>query len=583
MSIKWKITVLFLLLAGTPLFIGWIFKGQYESLVQRNALARLEAVASNLEERMDLVHQLNQERLAGITSRTQLRLSLSRYLEDPEPGAMQMMRLIIGDALSSIPTFQRIDILSTDGEPILTTGDDIAPLIRARVRDAGRQAYRHAELRETPDGEWILLMMGPLSLNNEVIGVAVLHSDVSDILAQADRDAYLENSGAVLLAVRGEDGSPRLVRAPAATELAALDSPNSVLPFVDAVQAKENTYTDITDYRGVPVLAATRYADPLGLGMVVKIDRDEVFGPLQLLQQRQLWLTLAALVPLFALAYWIAWSVYRPVKRLVGGTRIVGAGDLGYRMNSTARDEVGDLARAFDAMLDRLNKANRNLVASRNDLEHFTHIAAHDLREPLRQNRSLLDLFLLAVQRNDREKTQTLSDHLFANTDKMLHMIDDFRLLTKIGYREQSRETVNPKTLIDSVLSELDGQLRARKVDIRFDPHPDEVELYHSLVTLLYTNLVQNALDHTLGDGFQLHFTAQPSEAGWIFGVRNTQSSIRPDDQTRIFQMFRTGKHETGSGVGLSICKKVVDRHQGRIWVESGPDVTWFQFNLEGA
>jgi len=583
MSIKWKITVLFLLLAGTPLFIGWIFKGQYQSLVQRNALARLEAVASNLEERMDLVHQLNQERLAGITSRTQLRLSLSRYLEAEEPGAIQMMRLIIGDALSSIPTFQRIDILSTNGNPILTTGDEIEAVIHALVRDAEQQNFRHAELRETPDGEWKLLMMGPLSLNDEVIGVAVLHSDISDILAQADRDAYLENSGAVLLAVHGDDGSPQLIRAPAASEQSDFDTLNSVLPFVDAVQAKENTYTDIKDYRGIPVLAATRYAEPLGLGMVVKIDRDEVFGPLQRVQQRQLWLTLVALIPLFALAFWIAWSVYRPVKRLVEGTDIVGAGDLGYRTNSTARDEMGDLARAFDVMLDRLNKANQKLVDSRNDLEHFTHIAAHDLREPLRQNRSLLDLFMLAVQRNDREKTQTLSNHLFANTDKMLHMIDHFRLLTKIGYRELSRETVNPKTLIDSVIHDLNGQLRAREVDIRFDPHPDEVRLYRSLVTLLYTNLVQNALDHTLGDEFQLHFTAHRSDGHWVFGVCNTLSSIRPDDQTRIFQMFRTGKHETGSGVGLSICKTVVDRHQGRIWVESGPDITWFQFTLEGA
>lgn len=582
MSIKWKITGLFLLLAGMPLLIGWNFEGQYESLAQRNALARLEAVASNLEERMDLVHQLNQERLAGITSRTQLRLSLSRYLEDGEPGPLQMMRLIVGDALSSIPTFRRIDILTTGGEPVLSTGEVVDDRVRARVRDAEPQGYRHAELRETSNGQWELLMMGPLRLRNDVIGVAVLHSDISDILAQADRDAYLENSGDVLLAVRGEDGSPRLVNAPEAVEPVAGHELGSALPFVDAVQGKEKTYPNIPDYRGVPVLATTRYADPLGLGMVVKIDREEALGPLQSLQWQHLWLTVAAFVPLFALAYWMALSIYRPLKRLVEGTRIVGAGDLSYRMNSPARDEVGDLAHAFDAMLDKLDAANHELVASRDDLEHFTHIAAHDLREPLRQNRSLLDLFLLAANRGDSVKMRELADHLFANTDKMLHMIDDFRMLTKIGYKDLSRDAINPKALIESVLNELDGQLRAREVNIRFDPHPDEIRVYASLVSLLYTNLVQNALDHTRGNGFQLHFTAQRTERGWVLGVRNTRSSIRPEDRTRIFQMFRTGKHETGSGVGLSICKKVVDRHQGRIWVESDPDVAWFQFILEG-
>ncbi len=583
MSIKWKITVLFLLLAGVPVLVGWVFVGQYKALVRTNTMSRLEAVASNLEARMGLVHQINQERLAGITSRTQLRLSLARYLDSGNEDARRLMQLILDDALGSIPTFKRISITNLEGDPQVETGAPDGVSLKPLIQQLSTQQYLHVEFRQDSTGDWELLMTGPLELNGRVIGIAILHAEIADILEQANRDAYLTNSGDVLLAVRDDQSRPRQIhRSSSEDDLAATTDITAMVPVIDAVQGLERTYADITDHRGIPVLAATRYAEQMGLGMVVKIDQQEVFGPLQALQWRQFWMTLAAVGPIFLLGYWISRSVYRPLKQLVQSTHIIGEGDLSHRVNNTAPDEIGDLARAFDAMIDRLQASNQKLITAKEDMEHFTHIAAHDLREPLRQNRSLLDLLLMATEQGKSEKATELAGHLYRNADRMLQMIDDFRLLTKIENADTAREVVSLDKVIDEVLALHAVSLRSRGITVSRDPHPPETSLYASMATLLYGNLVQNALVHTQGDGFQLHFSSQRLEGVWVFGVRNTQSFIPDEDKGRIFQMFRTGKRKSGSGVGLNICKKVVDRHQGRIWVETEPDVTWFKFTLEG-
>lgn len=316
-------------------------------------------------------------------------------------------------------------------------------------------------------------------------------------------------------------------------------------------------------------MAATRYEKNLGLGLVVKIDQSEVYDPLQQLQLRQPSVTALALFPLFVLAYLVGRSVYLPLARLKSGTEIVGEGNLDYRVGSQASDEIGALSRSFDRMVNKLEGLNRRVTEANQDLEHFTHIAAHDLREPLRQNRSLLDLFVHRVEMDDKVKMADMAAHIRKNSDKMLSMVEDFRVLTKIGQKELTREQASLESIISEALGVYRVKLEKRKVETILDNHPSDVPVYPGLALLLYTNMVNNALMHAVGDGFTLHFTAEKSKNQWILGVRNTQSDVGEGDVEKIFQMFRTGKSETGSGVGLSICRKVVDRHQGKIWVES--------------
>jgi signal transduction histidine kinase len=585
MSIKWKIGFLSLLLVGAPLAVGLIFAGQYKALLRDNALTRLDAAASNLKHRMELVHRLNRERLAGITSRTHLRLSLLDYLESGNPAARRRLQPILDDALRSIPTFRRITLTDPDGRPVVSTADDSADAFIPAIDRSAADPYKRSILRQGRGGQWQLVMTGPLVLDDRVIGVAVLEAGISDILSVARTDAYLERSGDVLLTHAGRDGNIRLLNTPvsAPADTRRVTGGVNVRPVAYAARGREDIFTGLRDYRDVPVLAATRYDENLQLGMVVKIDQAEVFGPLWKLQWKQLTVTLLALIPLLGLAVWIARSIYGPLARLRAGADVIGRGNWDYRIGIRRRDEVGQLATAFDTMVANLQALNRRVVTANEDLEHFTRLAAHDLREPLRQTRSLVDLFVAAAEKRQTGTMVELAGRLRGTSDRMLAMIDDFRVLTKIGHKATVREPVDLAALIESVLVPHQAALQARDARVRIYPHPPEMALYASLVRLLYDNLVRNALAHTESDGFELDFTAEQHDDGpWVFGVRNTHSHIAENDLPHVFKMFRAGGAGEGAGVGLSICKKVVDRHQGYIWAESGGDETLIRFTLQG-
>lgn len=588
MTIKGKIVFLALLLIAVPVAVGGIFAGQYEALLRHNALTRLDAAASNLKHRMVLVHQLNRERLAGITSRTHLRLRLADYLDTGDERDKQDLRRILDDALQSIPTFRHIVLTDPDGRPVIGTTDTPARAFIPPVDRSGDNPYTRSLLHREPGGQWRLVMTGPLVLGAEVVGVAVLHADISDVLSVAQTDAYLQHSGEVLLAVAGGDGNVRLLNT-AASASAGVDpviGAGSAQPVVYAVRGREDTFTDLHDHRRIPVLAATRYDHDLELGMAVKIDQAEIFGPLRHLQLTQLTVTLLALVPLLGLAALIARSIYNPLAHLRAAADIIGRGNWDYRVNVRTADELGQLAGAFNNMLANLQTLNRRVLTANEDLEHFTYIAAHDLREPLRQTRSLVDLLVLAAEKRKLDTLSMLAERLRGASDRMLAMIDDFRVLTRIGYKEAARKPVDLGALIEEVLETHRPALQMRGARVRIDPHPSGLALYASLVQLLYDNLVRNALAHAARDGFELHFTAQRREhGGWVFGVRNTHSRIAGKDLEYVFRMFRAGTRGSageGSGVGLSICKKVVDRHQGHIWAESGDNEARIQFTLEG-
>lgn len=216
------------------------------------------------------------------------------------------------------------------------------------------------------------------------------------------------------------------------------------------------------------------------------------------------------------------------------------------------------------------------------DLEHFSQVAAHDLREPLRKQRNLLDLLREDLALAQRPEAGELFARIWASSEQMLGLIDGIRILSGIGCETLQRESVDLKQVIERCLEGWWDQLRERNAQVQFDSFPREANVYRPLITSLYNNLVGNVLDHALGNGFEIRFTAENSRSGWVFGVRNTGSAISANRLNDVFKVFRKadGARTDGRGIGLSVCKKIVDRHHGRIFANSGDDYTHIQFAL---
>lgn len=573
MSIKWKMLALYMLLACVPLLAVGLFYEQQKAMVRDNAMERLNAVASNLSERMSLIHRLNSERLAGVASRTQLRIIYERYLQLPTKQDEAKLKRIMGDALLSIPSFQRIVLSSPNGLHTVSTDDVVPPIYNQLIAEASSNDTDTATAVKKVAGHWQLIMVGPVKMDGETFGYVVMSIDASDVLDIARKDAYFKNSGDVYLVTH--DGH----------QVVFLQADNASLsvnsPVVKAaVSGREENFSGILDVHQTPVLAASRFSKEFYLGLVLKVNEEEVFGALASLQRKQIIFSVLFILPVLILAYFIARSVFVSVARLRSLAEKVGAGDWSVRAKSTAKDEIGDLSRAFDNMLGELEHLNEKQASANQDLTHFTQIAAHDLREPARKGVALAELLCQSIQEKKYDDAERMTQYISSASERMLSMVDDFRVLTNIGDDESVREPVDLKSLIKEALRCVGEEVQNREVNIVFEMPQRTVMAYPSLLQLLYENLIKNAFEHVKSRSFCLTFTSEVTADGHAFGVHNTESSIPEYARRDVFKMFRSGKSSESSGIGLSICKKVVDRHKGAIWIESDEGFTHFKFIL---
>lgn len=313
------------------------------------------------------------------------------------------------------------------------------------------------------------------------------------------------------------------------------------------------------------------------------------FASVALVRQVVLTILILALA-LIVVSLWLGRTQTRPLQRMSAAVRALGRREAVGGLPTERRDEFGVLARAFAKMAEglrhheeELHALNAGLATANEDLEHFVHIAAHDLREPLRKLCKLVDLLEDEVEEDDEEGARELLGHVRVCTEQMLTMVDDFRALTRVGTMELAREDVDLERVADNVLAELAERLEARAVRIERDTLPT-LTGYSGLLHQLYVNLIANALDHVREDGFMLRLTANQVGPGWHLGVLNSGSTISEEAAQSVFKLFRKGGVDSkpGTGVGLSLCKKIVERHRGRIWISAARNQFHVLFELEG-
>jgi len=303
-------------------------------------------------------------------------------------------------------------------------------------------------------------------------------------------------------------------------------------------------------------------------------------------------------------------SITRPIRRLHRGAELLAAGQLDQKIGSAARDEIGELSRAFDSMAESLRQriAERDqaleelrrhrdhleelvqertaaLARSNAELERFAYVASHDLREPLRMVTSfiqLLDRRYHAVF--DAEALQHIH-FVIDGARRMDTLIQNLLDYARIGIHGREFATVDCNQMIRTVFRHLAPSIRDTRAVIAVNaPLPvvqgDEVQLVQ-----LFQNLIGNAIKFCReGVPPRIEVSGWSEGADWHFSVRDNGIGIEPRFFERIFVIFQRlhGREEyPGTGIGLAICKKIVERHGGRIWVESQPsDGSVFHFTL---
>ncbi len=232
---------------------------------------------------------------------------------------------------------------------------------------------------------------------------------------------------------------------------------------------------------------------------------------------------------------------------------------------------------------EKLQQYAADLERSNQELEQVATIISHDLREPLRMVTG--HLRLLAQDYSDRLDTtgQESINYAIDGAIRMQAMIQDLLTYARVGTRDRSLQPVDCEVSLEQALMNLQVAIQESNAEISHDPLPtvmvDDVEM-----TQLFQNLISNAIKFRGEPPPQVNVSAKQEEQEWLFSVRDNGIGIDPVQSERIFQVFQrlhTKEEYPGTGMGLAICKKIVERHGGRIWVESEPEQgSTFYFTL---
>jgi light-regulated signal transduction histidine kinase (bacteriophytochrome) len=219
----------------------------------------------------------------------------------------------------------------------------------------------------------------------------------------------------------------------------------------------------------------------------------------------------------------------------------------------------------------KVEQVNSELARSNRDLEQFAYVASHDLQEPLR----IVASFTQLLGHRYRGKLDTDADEFIAfvvdGASRMQSMINDLLAYARLGSKGRTVEAVDCRRVLDRALANLESAIEESDARVTIDPLPTVTANTTELLQL-FQNLISNAIKFRGEKPLVVHVSAERIGPEWVFAVRDNGIGIAPEHADRIFVIFQRlnpRDRYAGTGIGLAICRKVVERHRGRIWVES--------------
>ena len=247
--------------------------------------------------------------------------------------------------------------------------------------------------------------------------------------------------------------------------------------------------------------------------------------------------------------------------------------------NTLLKDDEGNIQAVLSSGEDvtrrkraeeRLKQAMEELKRSNAELEQFAYIASHDLQQPL----LVVDGFLKLLQRRYKGKLGSDADEFIGaaldGTKQMQTLIRDLLEYARVG-RGKISDPVDASDCLDRALANLKMAIEESAAVITHDGLP-EITANATLLTQLFQNLLSNAIKYRREEPPRIHIAVAKRETNWLFSIRDNGIGIAPEHTERIFDAFyrlHSRTERQGSGIGLAVCKKIVERHGGHIWVES--------------
>jgi len=347
----------------------------------------------------------------------------------------------------------------------------------------------------------------------------------------------------------------------------------TALPAVRAVLGEEGTVAG-RDYRGVEVLAALRKIPNSPWFLVTKVDRAEVEAPLR--ERSVMVATVSAL--LIGLSAFSVILLWRQQQMRFNLARHEYEEEVLHKSNIELELRVAQRTRELQAEIAQhrltesaLQKSLEELADSNANLEQFAYIASHDLQEPLRMVASYVQLLARRYRDKLDQNANDFIGYAVEGVTRMQRLINDLLAYSLVGTDGENLETTDCNQVLAEVLMNLRPLIEENQALVTQDLLP-EIPAIHSQIGQLLQNLISNAIKFRRPERPEIHVGARHQENAWIISVRDNGIGIEPQYFEQIFMIFKrlhSREKYSGTGIGLAICKRIVERHHGRIWVES--------------
>lgn len=330
------------------------------------------------------------------------------------------------------------------------------------------------------------------------------------------------------------------------TNLLTLHVPSVVRAATD--RQKPGYVEELDARRQVPVV--TGYARTRGYQtfpgfdwtILMRVDHDRIYAPINRLVTMVGGIGLLVLTPLTGFGVWASWKLIQEDRALI-------------RTSQALEQSVVELTR------------------SNADLQQFAYVASHDLQEPLRMVASYTQLLAKRYKgRLDPDADEFITFAVDGAT-RMQQLIKDLLAYSRVTTQRAPSEPIECAPALALALNNLHMAIERHQAVVTHGPLPSVIGDGMQLAQL-FQNLISNAIKFHGDQPPRVHLSATQQENEWVFAVRDNGIGIDPQYADRIFVIFQrlhTPAEYPGTGIGLALCKKIVERHGGRIWVDSHP------------
>jgi|GEM_PF-1396703 signal transduction histidine kinase len=618
MSIRVRLTVIILALVSLPLiFVSVITFSRYQDSLTTSRLSQLQSLARYKAEKIETYF----EELKNVLSMSQGFYNVRQHLpvlarlhkSPDEKGAAAAKEALDGQLIRMQKVLDLADVMLADrnGTIVYVSNpshytmdlskslDDISP---ESFKQGTKDVYfSDPFINRVVENKPEILAIAPVfDLQDVPAGTIIFEIDMAPMFRLIQDTVGLGATGEILIGKRFGDhivylNPLRHDKTPVMTRRVHIGG-NQGLPIQRAVSGNTGIGESV-DYRGKRVVAAWTSIPFLGWGLVAKIDTQEEFAIVTNLQRLVLMILAVIFVLVVVITYSVAKSISVPIQNLTRGAEIVGSGNLDHKVGTNLKDEIGRLSRSFDKMThnlktttasrDDLNRemavrkqaeatlrlTAEDLTRSNKDLEQFAYVASHDLQEPLRAVAGFMGL--LKKQYFDKldDQAREYIDFSVEGAERMQSLIEGLLAFSRVGTRGGKFAAMNVKDAVEGALKSLRALVEENSAVVTCDTMPD-VFADLSQITQLLQNLIANAIKFHGPARPEVFVGAQRKDRAWEIYVRDNGIGIEPQYFQRIFLIFQrlhTRSQYKGTGIGLALCKKIAERHGGKIWVESAP------------